>query len=67
MVHRAFWAGMIVFIAVQSLMQDLIGKEEYLRRVAATWWPWYISVPIAVMLVFMGMGMLNESRREEKS
>ena len=67
MVYRAFWAGMLMFIAMQSILQDIMGKEEFLRRTEAMWIPWYVTVPIAVLLIFMAMSMLGKSGREERA
>lgn len=67
MVGRAFWAGMLMFIGMQSILQDIMGKEEFLRRAEAVWWPWYVTVPIAILLIFLSMYLLGISAKEEKA
>jgi hypothetical protein len=44
-----FWRGVITYGAVTSLIQDSMGKEEYLRRVETGWIDASITVPIALL------------------
>lgn len=47
-VSNKFLAGILTHAAIQSLLQDLQGKEGYIRNVQEHWVDWKISVPIAL-------------------
>lgn len=46
---NSYWNGMIVTLAVQSLCQDYLGVEEYVRRVQENWISGWITVPVAII------------------
>ena len=48
-----FWAGWLVAIAINSLVQDLIGKEVYLALVMSYWWTSWITIPLSIFLIYM--------------
>ena len=52
---RGFMAGVLSVSAIRSLVQDAIGREDYIRAVPLMWVEWYISVPIAVVLLLAAM------------
>lgn len=48
---KQFWAGVLAQIGISSLIQDIVGKEEYLRHVEANWISAAITIPLAVMVL----------------
>jgi len=59
-----FWRGVIAYGAWTSLIQDFMGKEEYLRRVETGWIDAGITVPIALIaLIYVLFGGHNESEK----
>lgn len=48
---RLFWAGWVGSLAVTSLMQDFIGKDDYLRMARDGWVTPWVSVPAALALL----------------
>lgn len=53
-----FWVGYAVACFLRSMIQDLIGKDEYLKTVAASWvntkwWYWPLAI-LGVVLVVQG-------------
>lgn len=47
---NAFWAGLFAHSSVTSIGQDILGKEEFIRRAEADWMDAAYSVPIAVAM-----------------
>lgn len=52
---RGFVAGMLMVTAIRSLMQDAMGKEDYIASIQYIWVEWYISVPVAVVLLLLAL------------
>ena len=44
-----FWLGFLACGCVHSLIQDAIGKEEFLALVDRHWIPGVVSVPLALV------------------
>lgn len=61
--RKAFGGGLIL-LAIQSLHQDLIGKEEYIRRINYQWIDSYYTVPFALVLLIIGFYLLDDWRRK---
>ena len=55
---RHFIAGMLAILALQSLGQDYIGKEEYIRRVEYCWAPAAYTVPLAIFILLVAVFLL---------
>jgi len=45
----AFWNGFVVCACLESLRQDMIGKERYIKSVDLNWVDSRITVPIAIV------------------
>lgn len=49
------FASMLIWICINSILQDVIGKEGCLKRMEANWIDWKISVPISLVVLFIGL------------
>ena len=52
-----FLAGILFCLAIESLIEDLVGKERYLVWVAANWEPATSSVPLALFILIIAYGL----------
>jgi hypothetical protein len=57
-----FYSGAISVIAIYSLWQDVLGKENYIKMVESIWIPWYITVPLACILVVFAIIIREDSK-----
>ena len=55
---KGFWAGSFITTAYHSLLQDIIGKEAYLKIADAGWISPFITVPMALILLFVGVALI---------
>lgn len=56
-----FWLGYFAALAVTGLMQDIIGKEDYLRMARDNWVSSPITIPLELaVLVWVGYSLLKE-------
>lgn len=53
-----FWAGMIMYIALHSIFQDLRGLEKVLEMTRANWMPWYITLPLSLFLLLLAIMLM---------
>jgi hypothetical protein len=44
-----FLLGGLFYISINSLAQDIIGKEAYIERVRDYWVPAAVSIPLAIV------------------
>ena len=58
--------GFILCLALNSLMQDFVGKEEVLRSMAANWVDSYKTGPAAVFVLIWCLYVLSGIRSAEK-
>lgn len=59
-----FIAGWLANTASRSLQQDMLGKEKCLAMYEAAWVSPWITVPIALLLLWLAWGLVTHSRRE---
>ena len=52
---RGFLSGFMFAVAGFMLILDAIGKEDYLAALPNLWIEWYISVPLAIILLIISM------------
>lgn len=62
---RFFWAGFIMVTAGRSLILDAMGKEDYIASIQFTWVEWYISVPVAVVMLIIAAMMMTPNPPKE--
>jgi hypothetical protein len=55
---KAFMAGILFATAVDSLYQDIIGKEAFLRIVDAGWISSVITIPLAIIFIISAFILL---------
>ena len=53
--NSKFLSGILVYSAINSLYQDMIGKEAFLERVNNNWYPAYITVPLAIIILIAAL------------
>jgi len=59
-----FLSGWITNSAFRSLQQDMLGKEKCLAMYEAAWVTPWITVPVALLMLWMAWVFLTHSRRE---
>jgi hypothetical protein len=52
---RGFLAGWLILTAFRSLYQDILGKEAFIKVVDAGWVTPCITVPIALLFLYVGL------------
>lgn len=52
----AFWSGLCVSLASNSLYQDAFGLERYIAKVRENWIDPIWTIPSAVTLMLIGIG-----------
>lgn len=55
MVKSSVLAGVGILISFESLFQDFLGQEGYMRLVRDHWVSWVYSVPLALILLFVSI------------
>lgn len=59
---KKFLAGMLVFGALQSLNQDMIGKEKYLQLMNLCWASPIYTVPLALFCIVLAIILYNSKK-----
>ena len=59
---KAFFAGLLIGSAFRSLEQDIVGKEAYLKIVDAGWISAWITVPVAILWLTIGLILLIKAQ-----
>ena len=59
----AFWAGVIGYASVISLIQDFIGQEAYIKMAREHWVSGWITVPIATLGLCVSFTLLRTVRK----
>ena len=52
---QGFMAGWLFAAAGYSLVLDAVGKEDYLAALPSLWVEWYITVPLAIVLLVISL------------
>ena len=50
---KAFWSGWLMCVAMRSLHQDILGKEQFMKYVDAAWVSGMWTIPIALMMLLV--------------
>lgn len=58
---KAFIAGCLMDSAFRSLIQDIHGKESYIRMIDASWISAWYTVPIALMVLAIAVKLFYDS------
>ena len=64
---KLFFSGWLANTAWQSLFQDALGQEKYIRMVETCWISAWATVPLALLLLWFAWMMGREGRREVSS
>jgi hypothetical protein len=48
---KSFWHGAISYWALNSLHQDILGKEGYIQKVQTNWIDSMITIPLAIIVI----------------
>jgi hypothetical protein len=59
MKFRLILAGMIINTGIDSLYQDMIGKEMYIKAINDLWISSYITVPFAIIGIIIAIILIN--------
>jgi hypothetical protein len=59
-----FWCGVTVSVAVTSLRQDWYGLEGYVEHLQSSWVSGWWTVPFALTLFVVAMGVLTYFRMQ---
>lgn len=59
---RSFYAGALWTGAVVSILQDCMGKEQYILHVQDNWAPAYLTVPLSLCMIVVAMWLDSGSR-----
>lgn len=54
-----FYAGGLFTVCILSLLQDFIGKEQYIEMVQNYWVSAWISIPLALICIVCAIGIAN--------
>ena len=55
-------AGWLAATAINSLNQDALGKEAYMKLTDLCWRSGYITVPLAIMVLLVAIAMLCDNK-----
>lgn len=58
---KAFFAGYLAAGAAESLWQDMLGKEAYIKHVEHGWVAAKYTVPIAIFLLIVAIRWLYQA------
>lgn len=62
-----FYHGMVVYGCINSLYQDIIGKQAYIEKVQNNWIDGVVTIPIAIgILVLVVIDLVNKARTKAK-
>lgn len=62
---KAFVAGCLFHSAFMSILQDFVGRDAYIRHLQeGGWWPWYVTVPIALTFIVVSCVLLRMARQD---
>jgi hypothetical protein len=57
---KAFVAGWLVSSSIDSINQDLMGKEKFLHVASALWLSAWITVPLALIGLVIAWKLIDE-------
>jgi len=63
---KQFWAGILFYSSIQSLHQDILGKEKYMKAIDLLWIDWRITVPFAILGLIATMVLIRSSMRDKQ-
>jgi hypothetical protein len=61
---KLFFSGWLFSTAVHSLEQDAIGQEKYAKLVMDAWISAWVTVPLAVFMIWLALWLCHSARRE---
>jgi hypothetical protein len=59
---KKFLSGWLVATAVNSLEQDLLGKESYMKLIDAAWVSWTVTVPMAIATLICAVWLYTSKK-----
>ena len=59
-IANKYVAGIIMYSAVNSLYQDVIGKEGYIERISNGWISSWITVPLAILFLVVSVWLYKQ-------
>lgn len=65
-VLKAFIAGYLAMIAVSSLYHDVVGKDEYIRKLQEGWTSAGITVPLSLVVLLLAAALTYSAHRDAK-
>lgn len=50
--YSGIFTGWLIMMAIQSIHQDILGKEAYIATVRAHWVSEWVTIPLALIMLF---------------
>jgi hypothetical protein len=59
---KLFWAGWLTSMSLHSLLQDIMGKQRYLRTVNNNWASGWVGIPLALGGLYVAYTWVRSER-----
>jgi len=57
-----FYAGILFYASINSIIQDIMGKEGYINYVNLHWIDSSVTFPLAIVLLFLSFSLIKLNR-----